>query len=104
MTGLTPPTTAEITKILGLLEDTTTGPVFVHCKRGADRTGAVIAAYHIDHDGWENGRALSDANAHSMAFFQLPRRDFIRNFRGRTVEQKAAVAAATAAVGANNNQ
>src|ERR1700730_18454400 len=31
MTGLTPPTEAEITRILGLLEDHTTGPVFVHC-------------------------------------------------------------------------
>jgi protein tyrosine phosphatase (PTP) superfamily phosphohydrolase (DUF442 family) len=29
MTGLTPPTEAEITKILALLEDGTTGPVFV---------------------------------------------------------------------------
>src|SRR5215471_3805448 len=34
MTGLTPPTEAEITRILALLEDTTTGPVFVHCRRG----------------------------------------------------------------------
>src|SRR5258706_15968861 len=50
MTGLTPPREAEIAKILGLLEDGQTGPVFVHCKRGADRTGAVIAAYRIEHD------------------------------------------------------
>src|SRR5579864_5031794 len=35
MTGLTPPTEAEITKILEILEDDKTGPVFVHCKRGA---------------------------------------------------------------------
>src|SRR5579862_5710529 len=61
MTGLTPPTEAEITRILGILEDSNSGPVFVHCRRGADRTGAVIAAYHIDHDKWDNGRALSDA-------------------------------------------
>jgi protein tyrosine phosphatase (PTP) superfamily phosphohydrolase (DUF442 family) len=104
MSGLTPPTAAEITKILGLLEDRTTGPVFVHCLRGADRTGAVIAAYHIDHDGWENSRALDDARAHSMAIFQFPRKDFIKNFRARTVEQKTAVAAAgTAAVASANN-
>src|SRR5260370_30249284 len=35
MTGLTPPTTAEIARIMSVLEDVTTGPVFVHCKRGA---------------------------------------------------------------------
>src|SRR5579864_1381908 len=40
MTGLTPPSEAEITKILGILEDNSSGGVFVHCKRGADRTGA----------------------------------------------------------------
>src|SRR2546429_9663855 len=33
MTGLTPPTEAEITRILEILEDNTTGGVFVHCKR-----------------------------------------------------------------------
>src|ERR1019366_6703464 len=40
MTGFTAPTQADITKILAVLEDSTTGPVFVHCWRGADRTGA----------------------------------------------------------------
>ena len=81
MTGLTPPTDAQITQILGLLEDQTSGPVFVHCMRGADRTGAVIAAYHIDHGGWDATRALDDAKRHSMSFFQIPRQNFIRNFR-----------------------
>jgi protein tyrosine phosphatase (PTP) superfamily phosphohydrolase (DUF442 family) len=84
MTGLTPPTEAEITKILAMMEDGTTGPVFVHCRRGADRTGAVIAAYHIDHDQWDNARALKDAKAHSMSMFQLPRMAYIRAFQPRT--------------------
>jgi protein tyrosine phosphatase (PTP) superfamily phosphohydrolase (DUF442 family) len=86
MTGLTPPSDAEITKILALLEDDSTGAVFVHCHRGADRTGAVIAAYHIDHDKWDSRRALADAEAHSMSFFQLPRKNFIRAFRPRVIE------------------
>lgn len=89
MTGLTPPTEAEIANILALLKDSTSGPVFVHCRRGADRTGAVIAAYHIDHDKWDNARALKDAKAHSMSFFQLPRMNYIRNFRPPVVDAKA---------------
>jgi len=89
MTGLTPPTLGEITKILNVLEDNTAGPVFVHCRRGADRTGAVIAAYHIDHDNWDNARALRDAKAHSMSVFQLPRQNFIRGLRPRVVDAKA---------------
>jgi protein-tyrosine phosphatase len=81
MTGLTPPTLAEITRILALLEDGTAGVVFVHCMRGADRTGAVIAAYRIDHDHWDNSRALKEAMSFGMSFFQLPRQDFIRKFQ-----------------------
>jgi len=85
MIGLTPPTEAQTTKILGLLEDTTTGPVFVHCKRGSDRTGAVIGAYRINCDHWDNARALREAMSLGMGFFQLPRQHYIRNFRPGTI-------------------
>jgi tyrosine-protein phosphatase SIW14 len=112
MSGITAPTDAQITGILAMLEDNTTGPVFVHCLRGADRTGAVIAAYHISHDKWDNARALKDAKAHSMSFFQFPRQNYIQNFRPRTLDAKAtspsdasvaaAVAATPAAAGVAN--
>jgi tyrosine-protein phosphatase SIW14 len=103
MSGLTPPTESEISTILSILEDTQTGPVFVHCLRGADRTGAVIAAYHIDHDRWDNSRALKDAKAHGMSFFQLPRQSYIRNFQGldaatKTASRSTGVGEATPAV------
>ena len=97
MTGLTPPTDAEITRILSVLEDVTSGPVFVHCRRGADRTGAVIAAYHIQHDKWNNDRALKDAMAHKMSFFQFPRQGFIKNYKARTIDASVAVPAGAAA-------
>jgi tyrosine-protein phosphatase SIW14 len=111
MTGLTPPTEAEISKILALLEDETTGPVFVHCMQGADRTGAVIAAYRIDQHHWDNARALSEANSDGMHFFQKPRKDWIRAFQARTAEAKGiskpveanGVKTAAAATGAVQN-
>ena len=82
MTGLTPPSEEQISKILMLLEDASIGAVFVHCMRGADRTGAVIAAYRIDHDHWSNDKALEEAKSDGMSFFQGPRKDYIRNFHG----------------------
>ena len=88
MTGLTPPTRSEITTILRLLENDKSGPVFVHCKRGADRTGAVIASYRIDHDRWDNARALKEAMDRGMSFFQFPRQSYIRNFDPLTVDAK----------------
>jgi protein tyrosine phosphatase (PTP) superfamily phosphohydrolase (DUF442 family) len=90
MTGLTPPTEADITKILGILEGENKGAVFVHCKRGADRTGAVIASYRIDHDHWENQRALNEAMDQGMSVFQFPRQNYIRGFRPRTTEVRTA--------------
>lgn len=96
MTGLTPPTEAELLRILPVLENASEGPVFVHCMRGADRTGAVIAAYHIVHHHWDNARALDDAKAHHMAFFQIPRQNFIRNFQPLTMAKKVADGGASA--------
>jgi len=80
MTGLTPPTQTETKTVLALLEDSAAGPVFVHCKRGADRTGAVIAAYRIDHDQWDNTRALREAMANGMGWFQIRRQQYISTF------------------------
>ena len=85
MSGLSPPTEAEISKILALLEDASSGAVFVHCMRGADRTGVVIAAYRIDHDHWNNDQALAEAKSDGMSFFQYPRKDYIRNFHPQAI-------------------
>jgi protein tyrosine phosphatase (PTP) superfamily phosphohydrolase (DUF442 family) len=87
MTGLAAPTEAQISRILGILEGGS-GAVFVHCKRGADRTGVVIASYRIDHDGWDNAHALSEAKARGMSFFQFPRMSYISAFRPRTLDAK----------------
>lgn len=84
MSGLTPPTGAQTEQILAILNDPAAGPVFVHCRRGADRTGAVMATYRIDHDGWDNCKALQEAMDRGMSFFQLPRQRFIREFQGRS--------------------
>jgi len=91
MTGLAPPTEAEITKILALLEDGTAGAIFVHCLRGADRTGTVIAAYRIDHDHWDNAQALKEAMSCGMSLFQIPRQSYIRNFHPLTPQERSQV-------------
>jgi protein tyrosine/serine phosphatase len=84
MSGRTAPTEEQISRILGILESDQ-GAVFVHCKRGADRTGVVIASYRIDRDGWDNARALSEAKARGMAPSQLPRMSYIRAFQPRAL-------------------
>ncbi len=87
MSGHTPPTEAQISQVLGILEGD--GAVFVHCKRGADRTGVVIASYRIDRDGWDNAHALSEAKALGMAADQFPRMSYIRAFQPRPTDVKS---------------
>jgi len=35
-------------------------PLFVHCKAGRDRTGLMMAAYRMYHDGWSESQAYSE--------------------------------------------
>jgi protein tyrosine/serine phosphatase len=57
------------------------GPVLVHCRHGADRTGVVIAMYRILYQGWTKQQAIDEMenggfNFHSI-FFNIP--SFIKN-------------------------
>ena len=45
---------------LRLVNDPANGPVYVHCKGGRHRTGAMTAAYRITHDGWTAEQAFEE--------------------------------------------
>ena len=83
MYGMTTPSNESVLKVLGLLEERGTGPVFVHCKRGADRTGGVIACYRVEHDHWKNDRALAEARSMGMSWFQTAIQSYVRKFQPR---------------------
>jgi protein tyrosine/serine phosphatase len=53
-----------IKKIIAVMTDPSRQPVFLHCRRGKDRTGAIIAAYRIEIDGW----SFEEAEAEMKAF------------------------------------
>lgn len=73
------PSNAQVSDILKLMENTP-GTVFVHCRRGKDRTGTVIACYRIQHDGWDNRRALEEAKDHGMSSFERAMQSYILHF------------------------
>ena len=79
MKGVVAPTDVQITKVLALLDSTE--PVFVHCHRGVDRTGTVIACYRIAHDGWEPRRALNEAKTLGMGWVQVGLKRYIMAFQ-----------------------
>jgi uncharacterized protein (TIGR01244 family) len=71
----------QIHATLKLLDNAEHGPVFVHCRKGHDRTGVVIACFRIAHDGWSNDKAIQEANACKMNRLQISKRRFILDYR-----------------------
>jgi len=77
---LAAPKQADIAQALALLLRAPTAKIYVHCWRGKDRTGTVIACYRIQHDGWDNERALEEAKSYGMSHLELAMQAFIRHF------------------------
>ena len=96
MHGVVAPTDDQITKALALLDSTAAGAVFVHCRRGADRTGTVIACYRMTHDGWDNEKAFREAKSYGMSWTQMGLKHYVLNFQSAS-ERAATVPALPAA-------
>jgi len=65
--GMAAPTAEQLYGVLRILNDSKQWPVFVHCRRGADRTGTILACYRISHDNWNNQKALAEAKPTASA-------------------------------------
>lgn len=79
MKGVVAPAGDQVGKILALLNST--GTVFIHCKRGADRTGAVVACYRVEHDHWDRKRALAEAKSFGMSWDQFGLKKYVLGFQ-----------------------
>jgi len=89
MQGTNIPSPAVVAKALAVLNQANAGPVFVHCRRGADRTGTIIACYRISHDGWQAAKALREAKALGMAWYTSGMQHYISVY---TAEKQKATA------------
>lgn len=56
-------------QFLNAVDDPSVGPVFVHCKRGADRTGAFVGLYRVLRQGWNVDRAYEEARDIGMRWW-----------------------------------
>ena len=73
------PSDESIRRILDLILDPENQPVFVHCKRGADRTGTVIACYRMEHAGWTEEQAMDEAAEFGIGWWQRGMKAYIRD-------------------------
>lgn len=74
------PTREQIARALALIDAPENQPVFVHCHKGADRTGVVVAAYRITHDHWTGEQAQREADKYGMGWWQHGKKDFISDY------------------------
>ena len=82
------PSDRDIERVLAIIAAPENQTVFVHCKRGSDRTGVVIACYRITHDRWTNEQAKSEAKRYGIGFWQVKMKDFIGDYYKRRVEEQ----------------
>jgi tyrosine-protein phosphatase SIW14 len=93
--GISTPPPAQVANALSVLNNKDNGTVFVHCRRGSDRTGTVIAAYRVSHDGWQNAKALAEAKGYGMTFLAVGMHHFISDYRAPVQNADAADPAKT---------
>jgi len=76
------PSASEVREFLKIVTDPTRQPVFVHCRQGQMRTGAMIASYRVLHQGWTVEQAYAEAKQlgfHDRYPWYLPLKWFIWN-------------------------
>ena len=92
MSGFDRPSVVEVQRILSVVCEPANQPVFLHCRRGRDRTGVIVAAHRIAHEGWTAERAVQEAKEFGLAWWQFGMKKFIRAFGAnaslRSVESK----------------
>lgn len=70
----------QIKKILSEINKTENQPIFVHCKRGADRTGTIVAVYRMMHDRWTAKQAKAEAKKFGFGWWQFLMKDYINDY------------------------
>lgn len=83
MSGLGRPTDEQVERALAVIDARENWPVFVHCQRGADRTGVIIAVYRILREQWTAEQAIAEAKRFGMSSFQFRKKGYISDYYKR---------------------
>ena len=92
MTTHQPPSAAQLTEFMRIVNDPANQPVYVHCVGGRHRTGVMTAAYRMSEEGWTADRAFKEMKDFKFGadFLHSEFKDFVYDYQ----PQHAVVAAA----------
>jgi uncharacterized protein (TIGR01244 family) len=78
------PSKAKYRRFLEIVSDPANLPVFVHCRHGADRTGAAVAIYRIKIQKWDTEEAIKEMVNGGYNFHKIHShlKRFVRKFCG----------------------
>jgi protein tyrosine/serine phosphatase len=93
--GLGAPSDEQVARVMALIDNPENQPVFIHCKRGSDRTGTIVALYRISHEGWTAQRAVAEAKTHGMSWIEFGMRSYIKNYYKQRIAAQARPVPAT---------
>lgn len=95
MPGLSAPSDEQVARVMAIINSSENQPVFIHCRRGSDRTGTIAAVYRISHDGWTAARAIAEAKQLGMSWTEFGMKSYISDYYKRRVSARTQPATAT---------
>lgn len=89
MPNVAAPTMQQVLQFLTIVYNDEMKPVFVHCHRGADRTGVMSAIFRIT-QGYSASWSLVEAEKHNIASsFHDPKIEFVYDFERNWIKWKS---------------
>jgi protein tyrosine phosphatase (PTP) superfamily phosphohydrolase (DUF442 family) len=79
------PEDKNVIQFLRIVMDKDRTPVFVHCSRGADRTGMMTAIYRVAVQGWTKDQAIAEMTQGGFGFYS-GWRNLVRYIRDLDIE------------------
>jgi len=75
------PRAEQVARFLEIVRDPTLRPLYVHCKHGVDRTGAMMSVYRMEEEGWSNVEAFAEMEFFDANLIWQDLRKFVRAYR-----------------------
>jgi protein tyrosine/serine phosphatase len=83
----------DVVAFLKIVSNTNNLPVYVHCQRGADRTGMVCAMYRVVICGWTKDAAIQEMRDGGFHFYPGWKNlvDYIQNVDVEALKKRAGI-------------